>query len=100
MADLAKLISGPSAPGSRNQVLRGRVRRTPAAPDDRLVVSLDSISTEIYEVPPGNWTPRGSELPQQGALCLVLLDEFGEAYVPAYSGVNGFAEGAFAFFNG
>jgi hypothetical protein len=65
---------------------RGKVRKAPADADSPLTVTLVNFSQKYsYTVPAGQWMPRGSTLPIAGDLCLVVFDDDGDAWVPAWS---------------
>lgn len=85
MGTLADLSGGPQR-ASRPSVGRARVTRAPGAPDDSLEVVLINYSAAYkYDVPAGNWMPRGDDLPTVNAACIVTFDDDGDAWVPAWS---------------
>lgn len=91
MPDLVASLYTPS-PSGRASTLRGRVIQTPASDTDTLHVIAQSYSGDFdYEVPPGQWVPRGTETPTEGSLCLIVIDDLGDVYVPVYEGQNGFS---------
>lgn len=95
MPDISQMLTRPSAPyKGRSSVLRGRVARAPETASDHLYVVSQGYSLEHdYEIPAGSWTPRGNALPAVGALCLIVIDDLGDAYMPVYTGANDFGGG-------
>jgi hypothetical protein len=64
---------------------RGRVRKAPDDADAPLTVTLVNYSQKFsYEVPAGQWMGR-EDLPIAGDSCLVIFDDNGDAWVPAWS---------------
>jgi hypothetical protein len=80
VTDLSTLTGGPSRQ-SRPAAARARVVRAPGAFDESLAVILLAYSTVYeYEVPGGNWFTRGATLPVIGDGCVVVFDDYGDAY--------------------
>jgi hypothetical protein len=65
---------------------RGKVRKAPDDADSPLTVTLVNFSQKYsYEVPAGQWMPRGDDLPIDGDTCLVVFDDNGDTWVSAWS---------------
>lgn len=63
-------------------VMRGRVVTAPTDAADTMAVVLPNFSTaHPFEVPGSQWA-AGPSLPAQGDVCIVLLDDYGDAWVP------------------
>jgi hypothetical protein len=72
----------PSGPVAK----RGKIRKAPSDADSPLTVTLVNYSQKYsYEVPAGQWMARGLALPIAGDTCLVVFDDNGDAWVPAWS---------------
>jgi hypothetical protein len=90
---LDELIGGPDHL-EHIQVLRGRVKRAPSSATDSMTVVIPAYSEDQdYEIPSGQWTPRGPTPPAVGTWCVVLLDSDGDAWVPTLDGVSEFPSG-------
>lgn len=95
MADISQLLN----PGGRDtppplSVLRGIITRAPLSDTDSLHVSVPSYALDLsYEVPAGQWVPRGASLPAYGTFCVLLIDSDGDAWLGAYDGTNEFGGG-------
>lgn len=89
--DLSGMDGGPDRIGLPGICL-GRVLVAPAGFNDPMTVVLPDFDTGLhYEIPASRWTQsRGQTLPQRGDECLVLLDNRGDAWVPAFDGVPTF----------
>jgi len=97
--DVSRILNPVKGFQSSSQVLRGVVLTAPATDADSMTVGIRRFAVDAeYEVPAGNWTPRGLTLPTVGQTVVVLIDDFGDAHVPLFDGANDFGE-AFAFFN-
>jgi hypothetical protein len=60
---------------------RGRVTKVGATVDDPIEIVIPNFSASAkYEVPAAQWS--GSVVPAVGAVCLVILDDEGDAWVP------------------
>lgn len=94
MPDVVATLSSSGSGSSRGQIMRGRVLVPPASDGDAVQVIVPTYAADQrYTVPSGNWFPRGQSLPTQNALCLVVVDNLGDVFMPIYSGPNAF-EGA------
>jgi hypothetical protein len=90
MTDLSHLTGGP-AHASRQVVLRARITKAPASETDSLhAIAINYTDVYDYEVPAGNWTPRGNALPAVGAECALVIDDDGDAWVPTWEGASAF----------
>jgi hypothetical protein len=79
--DMARRDRAPAAVARR-----GKVRKAPATAASPLTVTLVNFSQKYsYTVPAGQWMPRGSTLPIVGDACLVVFDDDGDAWVPAWN---------------
>lgn len=75
----------------REPVVLGVVAVAPASESSSLFVVLPGYSTQAsYEVPAGNWSPRGLALPAVGNPCVLIFDENGEGWVPIWHGFTTF----------
>lgn len=79
-------MAGPPDRRPRPTVARGRVVGAPTIASDPMTVTLVNYSPAWkYEVPASNWMPAaGDNLPSVGDVCVVLFDDDGDAWVPAY----------------
>lgn len=92
MTDLSHLTGGP-AHASRQVVLRARITKAPASETDSLhAIAINYTDVYDYEVPAGNWTPRGDALPAVGAECVLVVDDDGDAWVPTWEGASAFPD--------
>jgi hypothetical protein len=74
---------------SRPPVARATVTKAPLTGADSMWVTPIGYSTATpYEVRPSNWLARGSTLPAVGALCVVIFDNLGDAWVPMWGAVH------------
>ena len=79
----------PAGGGSFGETgnVRGRVVTAPANNADAMVVaSLDT--GETWDVPAGQWDRKASSLPSEHALCLIVVDNRGDAWVPTWVGTT------------
>jgi hypothetical protein len=85
MSPLEDMV-GPPARKPRPPVARGRVVDAPATAGDPMTVVLVNYSPAWkFDVPASNWMPAaGDNLPAAGDVCVVLFDDDGDAWVPAY----------------
>jgi hypothetical protein len=89
LAHLAPADS-PGVSGETAQTIRGRVMIAPEASTDSLVAcSLAIGPSDAYVVPAGQWQTGGGTLPLAGALCLISLDDYGDAWVAVAVGTAG-----------
>lgn len=66
----------------------GRVSRPPTTLSDTMAVVLPDYGPAYpFDVAAGHWMPRGALLPTANAQCLVVFDDEGDAWVPAWSHV-------------
>lgn len=89
MPDLSQLVNRPRirSGASAANVVRGRIVKTPASTSEPLEVTVTNFTAEVsYEIPAGNWTPRGSALPQKGTDCVLAIDDVGDAHIISYVG--------------
>jgi len=89
ITDYTGIVGGPGHADQPN-VARATVVVAPQSPTDIMEVALVGYSTQYtYEVPAGNWAPRGRTLPAVGAACVVCFDHpTGDAWVPMWEGVE------------
>jgi hypothetical protein len=93
--DISQLVSQPLDTAARRQVLRAVISRAPVDDTDSLEAVVPGFASHLsYEVEPTNWVPRGSTLPTLGALCLLVLDSDGDAWMTSYAGPNDFGSGS------
>jgi hypothetical protein len=82
--DISRLLNPIHGTGS-GSTLRGTVVEGPANVASPMRVSIKRLASDIeYEVPATNWMPRGALVPTVGDIALVVLDDFGDAWVPAW----------------
>ncbi len=89
ISDFRPLVSGgPTSQGPlQGTNARGRIAYVPKDDADRLVVTLPDFSLAMpFEVPATQWE-HASNLPAEGAACLVVFDERGDAWVPVWEGM-------------
>lgn len=80
------LVGGP-ARSTRPIAARGIVTRAPTGPTDSIVVALLNYSYDgTFEIPAASWTPKVLTLPSVDDRCLVVFDDDGDAWVPAWIG--------------
>jgi hypothetical protein len=81
---LDDLTGGPQR-RTRPSTCRGRVVVAPADNDDAMHVVLVNYSAAYsYEIPAAQWTSVSGDLPGVGDVCLVVFDDEGDAWVPAW----------------
>jgi hypothetical protein len=81
-------------PETRPQTLRAVVTQTPVAETDVLHVARagGSVATS-YDIAPGHWSSRGTNLPAPGDVCLLEFDDVGDTWITEWEGVSLFPAG-------
>lgn len=81
-------------PETRPQTLRAIVTQAPASEADVLHVARagGSVATS-YDVAPGHWSSRGTNLPAPGDVCLLEFDDVGDTWVTEWEGISAFPSG-------
>lgn len=94
MTDLSTLVGGPTR-STRPMTARGVVTRAPTSATDAMVVALLNYSPDYtFEIPAASWTPKVLTLPSVDDRCLVVFDDDGDAWVPAWIGEQALPGGA------
>jgi hypothetical protein len=68
------------------KLMTARTTTAPATASDRLMVSIPSYGADMPPFGPCVWSPRGTQMPPLGVLCLVALDENGIPWVIQWRG--------------
>ena len=82
---LDALIPSSGKPAeSDSRLWSGVVLETATGLEQRVRVSIPSADNERHVHGPCRWMPRGDLFPSAGDPCLVVFDDDGEAWIPAW----------------